>query len=180
MSADICRSIYFNWLYDQVCHNRFAPDISYRKMFHALDQIPFTWTIPRDENRAEDGISLRHRCGLAYGYLNLEDSISKECSVLEMLVALAIRCEEDIMSNVNYGDRTGQWFWQMICNIGLGSMSDDKFNVSTVRKAAHRFMDRAYNSDGSNGGLFRIRNCTQDLREVEIWVQMLWYLDTLP
>ena len=39
------------------------------------------------------------------------------CSVLEMMVALAICCEETYMDNPNIGNRTGQWFWNMVKNI---------------------------------------------------------------
>ena len=37
---------------------------------------------------------------------------------------------------------------------------------------------REYAPDG-RGGLFTIRNCEEDLRKVEIWYQLCWYLDTI-
>jgi hypothetical protein len=37
-------------------------------------------------------------------------------------------------------------------------------------------MDREYNPDGSNGGLFVLKNPRADLRETEIWYQAMWYL----
>ena len=37
---------------------------------------------------------------------------NKTCSVLEMMIALAIRCEEHIMDDPDVGNRTGQWFWK--------------------------------------------------------------------
>ena len=39
-------------------------------------------------------------------------------------------------------------------------------------------MNRTYSPDG-DGGLFTVRNCDRDLRNVEIWIQMCWYLDTI-
>lgn len=40
---------------------------------------------------------------------------------LEMIIALAIRLEEHIMDDPDIGNRTGQWFWDMIVSLGLGS-----------------------------------------------------------
>ena len=100
------------------------------------------------------------------------------CSVLEMLIALAIRCEETIMDNPAVGDRTGQWFWGMITNLGLGSMIDYNYNREYVEDVVARFIDNDYEPNG-RGGLFTIKNCNCDLRDVEIWKQLCWYLDDL-
>jgi hypothetical protein len=95
-----------------------------------------------------------------------------------MMVALALRCEETIMDNAKLGDRTGQWFWRMICTMGLNGMYDHNYDKRHVEKCINRVLDRAYEPDGE-GGLFRIRDCADDLREVEIWCQLLWYLDDI-
>ena len=94
-----------------------------------------------------------------------------------MMVALAIRCEENIMDDPSYGNRTGQWFWGMIVNLGLGFMTDSRFDEKFVDDVIFRFLNREYEPDGK-GGLFTVRNCKYDLRTVEIWYQMCWYLDT--
>jgi hypothetical protein len=106
------------------------------------------------------------------------DILRGPCSVFEMMIALAIRCEENIMDDPSKGDRTGQWFWGMITNLGLGSMMDHRFNKIFVDDTIKRFLDRDYEPDGK-GGLFRIRNTNKDLRTVEIWYQLCWYLDTI-
>ena len=82
------------------------------------------------------------------------------------------------MDDPTIGNRTSQWFWQMVTNLGLGSMSDRLFNEEYVKETINKFMNREFEPDGK-GSLFRIRNCQQDLREVEIWMAMLWYLDSL-
>lgn len=169
---------YLDWLYDRVCRNRFSDDISYRKLFDKLWRTKFRWSVTKDENRAKDGVALRHRFGLAIGSDNTEAYIGGSCTVLEMLIALATRMEEDIMSDSYIGDRTGQWFWQMINNLGLSAMTDTHFDEHEVNAAICRFLDRQYSHDGK-GGLFRIRGCRRDMRKVEIWIQMLWYLDTI-
>ena len=76
------------------------------------------------------------------------------------------------------GIRTGQWFWTMLTNLGLGGMTDDNFNRLIADKIISTFLKRKYDPDGK-GGLFRIRNCDRDLRKVEIWRQLCWYLDSI-
>ena len=172
------KSDYFNWMYDMMCEGRFAPEISYRSLFEFLHEAEFTYFIPHDENRAEDGIYLRYRYCVRHGCEDLEHYLDGPCSVLEMIVALAIRCEESIMDDTRYGDRTSQWFWGMISNLGLGSMTDNSFDEDYVKYCVERFLNREYAPDG-RGGLFTIRNCEEDLRKVEIWYQLCWYLDTI-
>lgn len=169
---------YFEWMFDMVCRERYDGDISYRKLLTYLHDTEFEYFIPRDRNRAEDGIGLRYRFAMLHGYEDVPYSLDGPCSVLEMMIALAIRCEEDIMDDPAKGDRTVQWFWGMINNLGLGAMHDERFDKTYVRVTVDRFLKRKYDPDGS-GGLFRVRNCDRDLRDVEIWYQLCWYLDTL-
>lgn len=168
---------YFNWLYDKVIHSK----RSYRKLLWRLNEIPFTYILMMDENRLEDGLDLRYR----FGY---EDNIPQveivncldisECSVLEMMAALAIRCEESIMNDPEVGDRTSKWFMDMLDNLGLSSMDDSNFNQDAVDRKVDIFLNRQYAPDGK-GGLFHLRNCTDDLRKVQIWYQMNWYLNEI-
>ena len=177
MLQDRIGNDYFDWLCGIVCANRYADGISFRKLLGILHSIDFEYIIPRDSNRAEDGMNLRYR--FAYDYHGVEDAeryLPGPCSVLEMMVALAIRCEEDIMDDPRYGDRTGQWFWGMIVSLGLGGMMDTRINEDLVRSTIDRFLDRKYERNGK-GGLFTIRSTSKDLRKIEIWTQMLWYLD---
>lgn len=143
-----------------------------------LHDVEFTFSIPRDGDRAEYGIGLRRRFAIDKGYDDLSDILDGPCSVLEMMIGLAIQCEEDIMDNPAIGDRTGQWFWGMIVNLGLGAMDDSKFNKRNAEDIIARFLNREYEPDGT-GGLFKIRRCDRDLRYVEIWWQLCWYLDSI-
>ncbi len=170
---------YFDWMYGLVCGGKYPKKMSYRKLFHRLHEIDFTFTIPMDDNRASDGIDLRYR----YGYENDLDGPmiasyldDRPCSVLEMLIALAIRCEEHIMGDPEIGDRTGQWFWNMIVNLGLGSMTDARYDEEFVDELVLIFLDREYSANGE-GGLFTVQHPKYDMRTVEIWYQMNWYLN---
>lgn len=174
---DICTE-YFEWLYDLACNERYHKTISYRKLLGFLYDTEFVYIIPRDGNRAEDGISLRHRFGRLYGYGNVDDYLEGPCNVLEMMIALAIRCEEDIMDDPDIGDRTAQWFWNMITSLGLSSMTDNRFDQQRAEDVIERFLNREYRHDGK-GGLFTVKHCDTDMRDVEIWYQMSYYLDSI-
>lgn len=168
---------YFDWLFNVVCGRRYSKQVSFRKLLMHLHNTEFIYSIPRDENRAEDGIDLRYRFSTFKGY-NAFEYLDGPCSVLEMMIALSIRCEENIMDDPNKGDRTGYWFWGMITNLGLGSMTDDRYDRNLTDDILARFLNREYDPDGK-GGLFRIRNCNQDMRGAEIWFQLCWYLDSI-
>ena len=176
--ADKIINEYFEWMFNLACGERYSKLISYRKLLMYLHDVEFTFSIPRDADRAEYGVNLRRRFGIDRGYDNISSYIQGPCSVLEMMLGLAIQCEEDIMYNADMGDRTGQWFWGMIVNLGLGAMDDTKFDRQEAENIIARFLNREYDPDGS-GGLFKIRNCDRDLRYVEIWWQLCWYLDSI-
>lgn len=169
---------YFDWMYDLVCGGRYADGISYKRLIRHLHNTEFTYSIPRDVNRAEDGKDLRYRFAYNEGCACADSHLDGPCSVLEMMIALSIRCEESIMDDPQIGDRTSQWFWRMIVNLGLGSMFDDRFDLIYVKDTIARFLNRDYKPNGE-GGLFTIKDCEEDLRTVEIWYQLCWYLDSI-
>lgn len=175
MTSRDAKNEYFMWLIGLVCEDRYSEQISYKQLLMYLHDMVFRYSIPGDANRADDGVYLRYRFMDDTG---CTISMQDPCSVLEMLVALSVRCEENIMDDPLIGNRTGQWFWGMIVNLGLGSMLDDRFDGRIVKDVVTTFLDREYDPDGV-GGLFTIRDCPCDLRDVEIWHQLCWYLDSI-
>lgn len=171
---------YFKWLCDLVCGKRYSKEISYINLLLHLYNTEFVYSIPLDCNRSVDGIDLRYRFAISHNYDadDIMNELNKPCSVLEMIIALSVRCEENIMDDPLLGDRTGQWFWRMIVNLGLGSMSDNNFNENQYINIIDRFLNRKYEPNG-RGGLFTLRHCYEDLRDVEIWYQLCWYLDEI-
>ena len=172
---------YFRWLYKLVCGYDEYNGLSYKKLLMFLFNTEFTYFVGLDCNRAQDGIDFRYRFG--YKFDIDRDIIAKHldtrnCSVLEMMIAMAYKVEEQIMDDEDYGNRTGQWFWNMIVNLGLGKMSDMYFDESYVSFVIMRFLNREYEPDG-RGGLFTIENSDYDMRKIEIWVQFMRYLDTI-
>ena len=170
---------YLDWMYDIVCDDRYSNNLGYRKLFGYLYNTEFTYTLPMDGNRFEDGVNLRYRFGrerdldqsMVASYLDF-----RPCSVLEMIIALALRCEDHIMDNPDLGNRVGQWFWEMIVNLGLGKMTDANFDPEYVDQVMYIFLNHQYDRDGT-GGLFKIHDRTKDMRSAEIWYQMCWHLN---
>jgi hypothetical protein len=168
---------YFHW----ICHIAMNGEAgNYQKLLHYLYNKNYRYTHPRDANRESDGIDLRYR----FGYLNgialpeitceLDD---KPCSVLEMMVALAIRCEENILLDFEIGDRTYEWFQDMLKSLGV-DQNDDEFNYSYVDSTIEHFLDRDYAPDGC-GSLFHLRHPPDDMRRAEIWYQAMWWIDEI-
>lgn len=164
-------SAYFKWLCRKV-YDEYS-NVSYERLLKYLYNKEFTWIMPMDENRALDGLDLRSEYLEMYPNHEISD---RSCSILEMMIALSIRCEEHIMSDNDYGDRTGEWFWNMILSLGLNSMTDERFDVGYVDETLFIFTTRSYSKNGS-GGLFTVNNPNIDMRGMDIWYQLNWYLE---
>ena len=181
---------YFEWLcqkigYISVGRCRYS---GFLDLLTALHQKQFIWSrrTPRDENREEDGLSLRNRYfdenevswSDTQNFKDLYENPQKPCSILEMMVALAIRCEEHIMGDPDIGDRTDKWFWDMVKSLGLYSMRGTDFDAEKTNQILEDFLYRNYSPDGE-GSLFTVKDCPYNFRETEIWYQMCWYLDLI-
>lgn len=165
---------YFEWLYNKV-YDIDNKMVTYFNLFLYLHDTEFTYIIPNDVNRAIDGADLRYRFADEINDEYAAELLDGPCSVLEMIIALAIRCEEQMMDDPLYGDRTKQWFWQMIKNLGLYSMCDDTYDEEYVAEVVYDFLNRRYTYNGK-GGLFYIPDAKEDLRDIEIWHQLCAYL----
>ncbi len=162
---------YFCWLVEIISDGK---EESYTSLLKQLFETLFVYSLERDANRAHDGLDLRDR----YSYeMNADLDISSPCSVLEMMVALAIRCETDVMYNPAAGDRTCIWFWLMIENLGLLRMTNRVYDNQTVRTVLTRFMNRQYDTDG-RGSLFYVPGI-KGMPNEEIWYQMNTFLNSI-
>lgn len=174
MNDNIILKDYFDWLYFMVVPN--PGKNQYRKLLTTLHSIEFRYFVDYDENRASDGENLR--------WYYVDDGGNDEilrwkepCTVLEMIISLAMH-----MDNI-VGDTDGEldivhWFWMMMYNLDLDWMFDDRFDKSYLNGRVKMFLDRTYQPDGE-GNIIYISGCDTDLRDVEIWWQMCWYLDSI-
>lgn len=179
MTRDNIINRYFEWLCVLVSSSKYEKRGSYRQLLYALHNTEFVYSLDMDENRAIDGAYMRRRFGIEH---SLKEQViidfldDRPCSILEMMVALASRCEVQIMDNPNMGDRTDVWFWGMIDNLGLSAMAGRSFDKEYVRTTLDDFLNHRYNRNGY-GGLFTVNKVSRDMRTVDIWYQMCWYLN---
>lgn len=80
--------------------------------------------VPDDQNRVDDALRMReiflrewvHSDTVSYDFLVMN------VNVLEIFVALSVRCEADIMQDPRFGDRTSDWFWGILGRFSLDSL----------------------------------------------------------
>jgi hypothetical protein len=169
---------YFTWLQNLIGEDRGGQDSTpYSQLLVDLFSIGFYYLISQDENCAEYATELRniftqmggkHHPGIAH----------KPISCLEVMISMAVNAEDSLMTNTDLGDRTGQWFWMMIDNLGFTSFTDDVYDVDVsiaVRSKMAAVLDRRYSSNG-DGSIFPIRHPKQDMRNVDLWSAFMLYL----
>lgn len=170
--------VYLTWLYSLVSSvQNTNPSNNHWKLLRVLYTTAFYGYVPNDDNRSADGKDLRIEFLQSTGY-PLYDPYGNwfdlDCSVLEMLLALARRAAfEDEAEGSPV-----EWFWRMIHNLELDSYTDDIFEISvqeTVEEVLARLNERKYARNGA-GGLFPLSNTRIDQRTVELWTQMSAYL----
>jgi len=144
----------------------------YLELMTQLYNIEYIYSVPNDDNRALDGLALRSR-------IKSDSMVGEPCSLLEMLLSLARRCEDDLLYNPRKGDRSVDWFWMMLRNLGLSKFRDSTFGTAwkadDITGITDIFMDREYDWYGV-GGIFPLKGRCKDQREVEVWYQMSAYL----
>ena len=145
---------------------------NYKELCRYLFSIEFIWSVSGDENRSEDGKNLRSVYCDQTGQNYIYDS--NPCSVLEMMIALAVRGSEDILwdGRNNY---TSFLFWTMIDNLGLIDCVDGAFDIGYAIERIDIFLKRNYDKNGF-GGLFRPSHfyfrVPKKWEKMEIWYQM--------
>ena len=131
MDEQYLKEEYFAWIVSLVGGR------GHLKLLHKLDETDFFYVLPMDANREDDGVELRYRFGYECRY---DDALiargldNRPCSVLEMMAALALRIEENIMDDPSEGDRLKNWFWSMVESMGLSEMDDENFDAKTIEK----------------------------------------------
>lgn len=179
MIFDELSSRYYDWLRDTVCGEWSPREVSFHRLMMYLFNADYIPACEMDDSREKDGINLRYRFAdeISVPYAEIDKRFDRvPCSMLEMMVALSIRIEEHIMEDISAGNRVGQWFWNMIVSLGLGSMDDKRFDEHRAEYIIDRFMRRDYQPNGQ-GGLFTVMNTTEDMRSIDIWYQLMQYLN---
>lgn len=175
MSDASYQDLYFGWLCLRIYDDQHADE--YSSLLAQLHSIPFRYLLERDANRESDGCYLRYRFESEKFIPEAREALVGPASLLEVLVALALRGEETIMRDFDIGDRTPLWFWTMLESMHLTSQTNDNYDPEYVAERCDILMDRRYEPNG-DGGLF-ILDTNADMRNVEFWYQLNWYFSSL-
>ena len=154
-------------------------------------QEPCGWfgDFRKNDNRGEDGKALRE---LFIEENNLDDYkiqirrfVDEPCTMFELLVGLARRLEF-LMYDLNpKKDHTSKWFMELVKNLRLNRFNDNFSNFTDFDPVTEAEIDeilevligRTYDYYGA-GSLFPLKKRPpKDMTEVEIWYQMMLYLD---
>lgn len=134
----------------------------------------------RDIDREKDGLELRKEWS--------NDSLDGEfhvipCTMLEMIIGISKRMSEQLMDE-DGEDKTAQYFWEIMENLGLTCMDDDNFGWETglaqkkIAKTCEILCKRQYNPDGTGGGMFPMPGILGiNQKKIEIWYQMQEYIN---
>ena len=179
---------YYDWLLDIIKPSEQKP-LVYDDVLYALFSTEFYSVVKNDSNRAGDGLRLRdeyvYENHLPNSYLDDLDRNLGPCSVLEMMIALAKRVEDEFMYDPKKGNRTKKWFWIMVNNLNLAHLAHPWPTLGPLLEGksgpkkefldiVENFLERRYEKNGE-GSIFRINKGNFDMRKAEIWYQMCWY-----
>lgn len=151
----------------------------YNALINTLADIPFTYIHPMDENRYNDAISMRKEFeGVTESDLSTSPGYIDQPTVFEVIAALANRCERQLMRNVQLGDRTKLWFYEMLTNLDVLKWDFEHLRYEykdDVYQKVNRWMKREIEKDGT-GGLFPLKHPRTNQKNEQLWNQMMAYL----
>lgn len=178
MYSSEIQNCYYDWLVNKVFKYTNERD-EYSLLMTKLHETEYIYSLEKDANRYDDGLDLKKTFCWEVGIgLQTAEILGTQCSILEMMVALASRCEVSIMSDPSKGNRTGLWFMTMLKSMHLDSQTNDVYNESYVENRLRIMLYRNYDEYG-DGALFKVNDPVYDMREAEVWMQMNWYLSEL-
>ena len=172
-TADELEQQYYIWLTNWISGWRMSHGMLLAKLY----DTPFRVTVLMDENRVGDGLALRTRFAYDSNMGIVERDMLKSrrpCSILEIMIALILRFEEEYATTEQEEDPIGTRFGYMLDSMGLLLDNDTVFegDQNRINLILLLFLDRAYHQNG-RGGLFYIPGVPEDMRQIELWRQMM-------
>lgn len=165
---------YTRWVLKWIWFN----DPEYDDLMSVLDDIEYKVVIPMDENRLEEGRYLRTYCTKSYSRKE-----SDPVSVLEVLAAFAYRMTHEWLDG--YEDRTEDFFFELVSNLGLKRYKNKVFEKNperaeeAVREVVRIWLDREFSEDGV-GGIMPVYKSKRDQRDLQMWDQFMDYSKVRP
>ena len=169
---------YVDWIRYDILKNKIYDPYRYEKLIYTLLGIKFVPYDGMDKNRLFDSRYLRYRFARVR---HLDDKIVDVSlshfgeSVLEVMVALALRIFDETTGGFPTPITPNEIFWQMIESMHLEDQTDPDFDEKKVIFTIERMMIRDFAKNG-DGGLFRVSDDNpHDFRTVDIWYQAQWW-----
>jgi len=144
-------------------------------LIELLSNTKFECSIPEDNPRTEDAFDLRREyiseCRYNSEEPQADDRLYGPASVLEVLVALAIRFDMEVVGNpgVPQPDRL---FMEWLDNLGVVVMDSEWSidNSNLIMLKLSKWMNRNYKDDGK-GSIFPLKHVTFNFSKSDIWRQ---------
>lgn len=172
----------FEWLYSFDTSGDPVLSDKEKIVLDEMNRITFVvdGRVRKDENRLSDAYDMRNRYLMEAGYPSYFKSKYFDrfsATVFEVLVALSIRCDKDIMGDPDFPGLTAPlWFWIMVKNLNF--RADELNSEAQIRRSVDYkcdiFMSRRYDFYG-RGGLYLVESTTYDLRKADLWMQLQWF-----
>ena len=154
----------FDTTYDDLC-----------RILHSIDAFGRDY----DTNRFEDGLNQRtfyiEKLNWDEQYKAEEELKQHKCSFFEMIVALAVRIDDEYLGDPKQPN-AGKWLDEMLRGLDILKYG---WNVSQnqeriVRKRVDFMLNREYDDRG-NCNIFQLRRPYAGFRDLPIWQQMqIW------
>lgn len=169
---------YYEWLVYDILSSRpnWFPIL---KVLHSRDYVPI---MIMDDSRAKDGVNMRdiYMSKVNNTYAVVQGSnpwVDIPCSMLEMMIAFAIRIKEEFYSEYDdIFDMTTIIFSSFMSSLGIDTetITEEELNI-----IINNFICRNYDPSGK-GSLFNLSGKTLDIdwRDPPIWNQMLAWVST--
>lgn len=173
---------YFNWLVNKVGGSNGMTFALYRLTLQEFRQADCDdgtiWA--NDIARCSDALSLREQyINTAAEEKEIPELETLFVSVLEVLIAFALRIENDIMYRPGE-ERVTRWFWEFIENLGIDITNSDwtEANEEYADHMISKFINRNYLLNGEDGNIFVAdwdSIYPNDYRKMPLWTQMQSY-----
>lgn len=172
---------YLKWLIDLICQGTSKYKYNYYKaLLKHLFIRPYHWDILLDENQEVWAYKLREMYEEETGMKPSKDGFP--ISMLEMMIELAIRMENDMssMKDEDFFEHVSDWFWGMVQSMGLYSNDDSIYNKKKTDMAIDKVLNHGYSYNGK-GGMFTLEENFKnvDLRKVDLYYQSQLYMTEL-
>lgn len=180
------KDAYLEWLLNKLGIGTDAT--GYSMLASILQDTVFYPIVEMDENRWEDGVHYR----VEYANLRypddqqaadaladiLDDSIGG-CTALELICSLCEKIAFELMDS-QFEAGLGKWFEELIANLGLdiytnNELMENEAAYFEVEGILEKWIFRRYHYNGE-GGLFPLIDPPDDMRQMELIIQMNYWL----